>query len=235
VSSSQPPPPFAGAQAGRPSPELRERVLAAVRTRQASPLAGGARRHALAVVLAVLCASGVSLAIGLPGLRGRPLAYVASLAVAWMLVGVAATWAGVSRGRSMLGRTAGWRIAAATLTPVALLATSTAVGMAWPQTLLDRPAVDDHLFCVVGTVALAFGPLAAFLAIRRSSDPVSPYLTGAAIGAAAGAWGALGIELHCRYTSPWHVFLGHVMPVALLVGLGVAAGSRLVAIRGENG
>lgn len=221
--------------AGAPSSEVRERVMAAVRGQPVPPRARGLLKQATRIGGALLFAIGVSAVIGLPGLRGRPLAYVVSLAVAWMLVGVAATSAGVARGRSMLGRTAGWRVAAVTLTPVALFAVSSAMGLAWPQTLHDRADVGAHLFCVAGTVGLALGPLAAFLAIRRSTDPVSPRLTGAAIGAAAGAWGALGIELHCRYTSPWHVVLGHVLPVALLAALGIAAGSRLVAVRAENG
>jgi hypothetical protein len=40
----------------------------------------------------------------------------------------------------------------------------------------------------VGLVGRA-GPLIAFARLRRASDPVSPRPTGAALGAAAGAWG----------------------------------------------
>jgi hypothetical protein len=218
---------------GGPSPNdtLRARVMAAVRAEPVSPRAAGKRRLALGVLRALAVWAVVSFAIGLPGLRGRPLAYVASLAVAWFLVGAAATWAGVTRGRSMLGRTAAWRRATAVLTPLALVATSFALGAVWPETLTRGAGVDRHLLCVVGTAGFALAPLRLFVNMWRESDPVAPRLTGAAIAAAAGAWGALAIELHCRFTSTFHVVVGHVLPVMLLALIGVYLGNRFLAIR----
>jgi hypothetical protein len=135
----------------------------------------------------------------------------------------------------MLGRSVAWKMAAATLTPLALLAASLVFGSLWHQTVVDGSGAGAHLACIAGTAAFALGPLAAFLAARQGSDPVSPGLTGAAIAAAAGSWGALGIALHCRYTSPLHVFIGHVLPVALLALVGMVLGARLLAIRADNG
>jgi hypothetical protein len=60
---------------------------------------------------------------------------------------------------------------------------------------------------------------------------VAPRLTGAAIGAASGAWGALAIQLHCAHTSPTHVVLGHILPVVALTLVGVVLGDRVVAVR----
>jgi hypothetical protein len=231
VSWSLPP---AGSGSAPPGAEVRARVMAAVRTDPVGSRAAGTRRRALFVLLALAISAAGSLAIGLPALRDRPSGYVVSLSLAWLGISVMATWAGVSRGRSMLGRPAGWRIAVAWVTPVALLASSLALGAAWPQTLRDEAGTFEHVLCFLGTIGFALSPLAAFLAIRRSTDPVSPRLTGAAIAAAAGAWGALAIELHCRWTSPWHVFVGHVLPVSVLAIAGVAAGTRYVAVRGEN-
>jgi hypothetical protein len=222
------------AESAPPSADLRARIMAAVRAEPVPPRAVGLRRAAWLLAGALVFSTGLSIAIGMPGLRGRPLAYVGSLALAWLLVGAAATWSGVARGGSMLGRGVGWSVAVAALTPVALLATSLALGMAWPQTWKDDAGGPAHLLCLVGTTAFAFGPLAVFFAVRRSTDPVAPRLTGAAIAAAAGAWGALGIEVHCRYTSPWHVVVGHVLPVALLAVAGMAVGSRLVAVRAQS-
>jgi hypothetical protein len=218
-----------------PRKDLRERVMASVRAEPVPPRAVGMRKRVLLVTAAVILSALLSVAIGSPGLRGRPFAYVAALAIAWLFVGVAATWAGVARGRSMLGRPAVWRLGVATLTPVALLAASVALGQRWPQTLTDSAEIPAHLLCVLGTVGFALGPLAAFMAMRRSSDPVAPGLTGAAIAAASGAWGALGIELHCRFASPLHVAIGHVLPVVLLALVGVVVGRRLLAIADENG
>jgi hypothetical protein len=218
----------------QPPPALRARVLAAVRAEPVPPRAIAARKRALLVVGAILFAASLSIAIGRPGLRGRPFAYVASLALVWLVVSAGATWVGVLRGRSMLGRAAEWRSAAMALTPVALVATSLAFGIAWPQTLTDHAGLGAHLLCVLGTVGFALGPLLAFMAMRLASDPVAPRLTCGAIAAAAGAWGALGIELHCRYTSPWHVVVGHVLPVALLAMGGMLVGNSVVAIRAES-
>jgi hypothetical protein len=217
-----------------PSEDLRARVMAAVRASPVAVRAVGVRRRAWLVTAAFTFSAGVLVAIGRPGLRGRPLAYVLALTSAGVLVAGAATWASVARGRSMLGRTVRWRMAAATLTPMLLFAASLAFGTLWQQPVVDGSGAGAHLSCVAGTAAFALGPLAAFLATRRASDPVAPRLTGAAIAAAAGAWGALGIELHCRYTSPLHVFLGHVLPVALLALLGVVVGARFLAIRADG-
>jgi hypothetical protein len=117
------------------------------------------------------------------------------------------------------------------MTPIALLVTSFASGVGWPQTLDNESSIGAHLLCVVGTIGFALAPLVLFATMRRGSDPVAPRLTGAAIAAAAGAWGALAIELHCRYTSPLHVIFGHVVPVALLALAGMAVGDRFVALR----
>jgi hypothetical protein len=205
--------------------------MAAVRAEPVSPRAVGLRHRVYHVMRVLIVWALISLAIGLPGLRDRPLAYVLSLAAAWLLVGAAATWAGVARGRSMLGRTAAWRTATALFTPLALLATGLALGALWPETLTHSGGVARHLLCVVGTVSFAMGPLGLFVAMWRASDPVAPRLTGAAIGAAAGAWGALAIEVHCRFTSPFHVAFGHVMPVSLLALAGIYVGQRLLTVR----
>jgi hypothetical protein len=77
---------------------------------------------------------------------------------------------------------------------------------------------------------MAFGPLAAFAYVRRHTDPVHPRLTGAAVGAAAGAWGALAIGMHCPGTMPVHVLAGHVTPVFLLTLLGIWIGGRGVSV-----
>jgi hypothetical protein len=217
-----------------PPTNLRARVLAMASAEPVSSRAGGARRRTLAVAGGFAVPVVLSLCLGGPSTGGRPVAYVATLAMAWLTLGLAATWGGVSRGRSMLGRSASTRFAIAVLTPAALLATSLVAAMVWPQTLVDDATMNSHVVCVVFTLLCALGPLAAFAVIRRRSDPVAPRLTGAAIGVASGAWGALAIEMHCGHASPAHIVLGHVLPVVMLTLVGVLVGDRVVAIHARS-
>jgi hypothetical protein len=218
-----------------PHPDLRIRVLAAASASPVVTRGEGLRRQAMAVAAGFALPLAISFSVGWPGAGGRPAAYVATLAAAWLGVGLAATWAGLSRGRSMLGRSAVWRVFVAALTPVALLATALVAALVWPGTRDDAAGATDLRVCVVVAMVCALGPLVAFAMVRRNSDPVAPRLTGAAIGAASGAWGALFIELHCAHTSVGHVALGHVLPVVLLTLLGVLVGDRVVAVRLRRG
>lgn len=213
--------------------DVRARVMAAVEGEPVVTRAIGARRRVVLAIVAGVIFAAASFGAVRPGLGGRPPGYVGSLTLAWLLIGVAATWAGVTRGRSMLGRPVAWRVAVAVATPVALLAASLACGMVWPSAPGDDPGIGPHLVCLFTTIGLALGPFALFFALRGANDPVRPHLTGAAIAAAAGAWGALGIELHCAITVPCHVLVGHVLPVALLGVAGMTAG-WFVALRPEN-
>jgi hypothetical protein len=216
------------------TPDLRSRVLAAAMASPAAPRAEGMRRRAVALAAGFAVPVAISLALGCPREGGRPAAYVATLAAAWLGVGLAATWAGVSRGRSMLGRSAAWRVLVAALTPAALFATAFVAALAWPRTRDDDAGALAHMVCVAVAMVCALGPLTAFAVVRRASDPVAPRLTGAAIGAASGAWGALVIELYCAHTSVGHIVLGHVLPVALLTLLGALVGDRVVAVRPQR-
>ena len=73
--------------------------------------------------------------------------------------------------------------------------------------------------------------LAAFLFLRRGSDPVHPRASGAALGAAAGAWASVLIHLHCPVAATDHVLLGHLAPVLFLSLAGVLVGRRLLGVR----
>jgi len=216
--------------------DLRSRVLDSVARTPAPARRVGSRRRFLIIARGIAVAGlvGVAALVHGPEARGRPLAYVAELEALWVALAVVATWAGVGRGRSMLGRPASWKVAVAALTPVALLLAWLPVALAWPATLHDHSGLRSHVVCVLMTFAFAAGPLVAFARLRRASDPVSPRLTGAALGAAAGAWGAVAHAVICGYTSPVHIVLGHVLPVVFLAAVGVAVGDRVVALRAES-
>jgi hypothetical protein len=179
-------------------------------------------------------------AAGSASMQGRPVGYVVTLELVWLFIAAGATWLGVTRGRSMLGRSAASKVAVATLTPVALIVTWVVVALAWLESVIasawleamdDAPDVHFHTACAVMSIVYALGPLVAFLAIRRSKDPVSPRRAGAAIGAVAGAWGAVVHFPFCECTSPLHVALGHVLPVVVLAVAGAMAGDRVLGVR----
>jgi len=65
--------------------------------------------------------------------------------------------------------------------------------------------------------------LLSFAAALRRSAPVASRLRGAALGAAAGAWAGLGIFIYCPATEYHHLLVGHVLPIAALTLLGLAA------------
>lgn len=217
-----------------PPPELRARILEALEREPVPPRAVGARRRTRVVVLGFAFLVG-ALAIMGPTLHQRPPGYVAALVFAWLPIAALATWAGVAPGRSMLGRPVAWRVAVVALTPVALMAAWASVALAWPSMLHDASGPSRHLICDGVTLVLAGGPLLAFGAVRRGSDPVSPRLTGAAIGTAAATWAAVVLHLVCGYTSGVHMLLGHVAPVGALALIGAVLTARTVAIRTKTG
>ncbi len=220
--------------AAGPSPDVRARVLAAVRLAPAPPRRASAIEPWIAYACGFAILGAVWYRLGVhPGVRPR--AYIAALDAAWLLVAAAATFWGVARGGSMLGRSAGWKAAVAALTPVAMLALWWPMAQAWPSTLESDSGWFAVAQCVVGTGLLGIGPLLAFLYVRRRSDPVRPWLSGAALGGAAGAWGAVALVIICRHASASHMILGHVVPVALMALIGAALGARALAIRPEHG
>jgi len=214
--------------------DLRTRVLEAVRKEPMAPRLEGARRRAVTVALGFVVTAGILLAISLPATRGRPIPYIAALVLVWTPIAVLATWSGVGRGGSMLGRSPRWLIATAVVTPVVLLLSWIPVAFYWPETLIDTSETIHHVRCIVVTFGLAVGPFVAFARVRRGSDPIRPWLTGAAIGTAAAAWGAVALPLICGFTSARHMLIGHVLPVVLIAAVGAALGQWLVAIRAKT-
>ena len=184
------------------------------------------RRLVLAIGAAVsLAAFG---ALGFMGPLPRP--FLLACALGWSAIALIVTRLGLVRGPMMLGSsTRSLAVAASAIGPLVI---------GWVQTLFYAmqppcvaPAPRVHLVCCVIGIAFATGPLAAMLWVRRGSDPVHPAATGAAIGAAAGAWGGLLIHLHCPYADPVHTVIGHVLPIVLLAALGAILGRRLLAVR----
>lgn len=124
-----------------------------------------------------------------------------------------ATWAAISRGRSMRGRRLEWLAAVAILTPLALLAWKAGVSMAfdgmtqvWPERV--------GLRCMRLGLMAATPPLAALLFLPGSIGLQHARATGLALGVAAGAWAWVAIDLWCPVAHLPHLLLGHVVPLA---------------------
>jgi hypothetical protein len=220
-----------------PPVELRARVLDAIRRESAPPRQESRRADFWLVARGFAVASAICIVAAMRGSQAktpRPPGCILSLELLWLSLAVAATWAGVNRGKSLLGRPRAWRLGVALLAPAAMVAAWLPVAFAWPETLRDGSGFRAHLLCVVTTMALAAGPLIAFVRVRRGSDPASPRLTGAALGAASGVWGDAAHVLICGYTAPAHILIGHVLPVVLLAAVGALLGDRVVALRGKS-
>jgi hypothetical protein len=100
----------------------------------------------------------------------------------------------------------------------------------WHSTYAD-PFVRIGWRCFTLTAASAPGPFWVLLSLSPRRDPRHPALTGAALGAAAGSWAALMVELWCPLAEPAHVAVGHVAPLVLLAALGAGIGARLFRLR----
>ncbi len=217
-----------------PPSELRARVLEAARREPVRTRAEGLKRQVLTVVLGFAAPIVVCFALGGPKV-GRPPGFEARVPATVCGRGGVAAGGGGGGGRSMLGRPTSVRAAVATLTPIAFLGVVLLASAVWPETALSHDGPRDLAPCLVYTLIFAVGPLVAFALLRRRSDAVAPRSGGAALGAAAGAWGAVGITLHCPHVTPGHVVLGHVLPVAGIALLGVLVGQQIVAIRTKTG
>ena len=215
-----------------PTPDLRARVLGAIRQEPAPVRAVVARRSALAFALAFLpmiVFETYDLHLG-----ARPFGFVVANVAGWALLAFVATWGALGRGRSMLGRPRGWLAAIALALPPLLLGVAALAYGPWPAAMGNDCGGPGDFKCCAATLAFAIGPLAGFAYARRESDPVHPKLTGAALGASAGAWSAVSMAIHCPFTSIRHVVIGHVAPVIAFALIGVLIGSRIIGVRSRD-
>jgi hypothetical protein len=102
-----------------------------------------------------------------------------------------------------------------------------------PLTTADGPTslssgIIDALACLATMgAASGVGLLALLIAFRRAVS-VAPHLRGAALGAAAGAFGGLAMQLRCPSPDPVHILAGHVVPIAIIATIGALVGPRVV-------
>jgi hypothetical protein len=213
--------------------ERRAKLLEAVRSQPSATRTDVERRDLGTLAVAALVTMIVFVAIGGFHASVRPRSLVFVTSAAWAAVALLATRFALRRGRSMLGVAREWLLWGALAVVPAL--TLTWFALLWPEggvSVAHGYGVDAT--CFVATIALAAAPLLAFVALRREGDPVNPTVTGAAIGAAAGAGGCTLIDLHCERIDARHVALGHLLPVALMIVLGALTARVLLAVRAPS-
>lgn len=221
-----------------PSPSLRDRVLEAAR-KDPTPPRG---KHRASILLATAAALALSIALffwwggvragGVSGGRtlDRPGMLIAATAVGAGLLAFGVSWIALARGRSMTGRPTSVLLLVAALAPAALLlwkagmsAAFEDMSVAWPERAGFR--------CLRLSFLFGAAPLAAWIWMRRGSDPVHPMAAGATIGIASGAFSWVLVDLWCPVGHVHHVLLGHVAPLVAFGIIGALAGELALRVR----
>jgi hypothetical protein len=163
-------------------------------------------------------------------LAPRPLPFVAGTVLGWATIALAATWIAFWRGHSMLGRHRAWLAAVVVATPAVLFGWMLLWNVRYPETMADWPGRVGFR-CLGFTLAMAAWPLLALAWVRRERDPLHPGLSGAARGVAVGALGGVVVDVWCPIANPWHVLLGHVAPMLVLLAIGLVVGRAVSGVR----
>jgi hypothetical protein len=111
-----------------------------------------------------------------------------------------------------------------------LAALAVIAGVSWPDGALDVVGIGAHAMCFTLSVLLSLGPLVACMTAGRGTEAVAPRRSGAALGAVAGVWAGLAMQLHCSVAWVPHVLLGHVLPVVLTTAAGFALGTTVLGV-----
>jgi hypothetical protein len=187
-------------------------------------------------VIPTSAAVAISLFVATDGLHhgaGRPAWVLVSTVLGWVAVAALATWLAFDRGRSAVGRARVWLLVTALATPALLFV----IALVWSESLPDLAAWWPErlgLKCFGLTLAMAAWPLVGMALVRRGSDPVHPGVTGAALGAASGAWAGVVVDVWCPVMHPAHVAIGHILPIVILSLFGLALGRRVIAMRSRD-
>jgi hypothetical protein len=211
---------------------LKQRVLDAAKQEPSQTRtqhrATALRSLAIGVAFALL----ILFVTGGPELGRRPAILLATTALVLAALAIAVTTLALRGfGKSMTGASTEMLLGAAILSAPVFWLVELGARLAWPPTMVRPVSIPSTLICHVCTVAMASCVLVAFLRIRRHVDAVHPRALGAALGAAAGAWGAVLIDLHCASNNLVHIAFGHILPTVVLVAIGAFFGSKSLALR----
>jgi hypothetical protein len=218
-----------------PPDELKARVLEAVRQR---PMPRRTDRLPTTIGLAALAAVAMSVVLqwgppvfgevgGLAHAAGRPASSGAWILAGTLVLAVSSTWLVLPfRRRSMLSPPRALLLGVAIGVPLLVGAWL----VLWHTTYAD-PFTRTGWRCFALTVMTAPWPFAALAYASRRVEPRYPGTAGAALGAVAGAWAAVMVELWCPLAVHDHVLVGHVLPLLVLALAGSAIGVQMFRLR----
>lgn len=217
-----------------PPDTLKARVLEAARQRPAP-----ARTNRLPSVVALAASSALIMtavvqwaprlfgeAGGTAHAAGRPVESGAWMLAGMLALAVASTWIVLPFRRSMLGPSR--RILLGVAFGVPLLIGAWLI--LW-HTTYDDPFTRVGWRCFALTALTAPWPFATLVYASHRMEPRYPGAAGAALGAVAGAWAAVMVELWCPLSVQQHVLVGHVLPLVFLAAGGAAIGARMFRLR----
>ena len=214
-----------------PSQEVRDRIAAAV-AKRSSPTRAQVRRQTIVVIALSLAPLAAILALRGVHPAGRPLGYLAFVAIGWFALGLGASLWALRPGREALGRPRPALIALAIGLPASLLLVSLIASSAFPEAVREPLAGwHGHLACSLFATGLSIAPIGALLWVFRRSDPVAPWISGAALGAVGASWAGAVFAVQCPHAEPIHVALAHVGPIVASAIVGAALGARVLALR----
>lgn len=213
---------------------LKQRVLEAVRER---PVPCRTDRLPSTIGLAVLAVVAMSAVLqwcpplfgdvgGLRHAAGRPVWSGAWILAGTLALALASSWIVLPFRRSMLSPPRALLLAVAIGVPLLIGAWL----VLWHTTYVD-PFTRVGWRCFALTALTAPWPFAALAYAGRRVEPRYPATTGAALGAVAGAWAAVMVELWCPLAAHSHVLIGHVLPLFAIVLAGAAVGARMFRLR----
>lgn len=217
-----------------PPESLKVRVLEAVRQR---PMPRRTDRLPSTIALAALAAVAMSAVLqwvprlfgdvgGLAHAVDRPAASGAWILTGTVAVALSSTWLVLPFRRSMLSPPRGLLLGVAIGVPLLVGAWL----MLW-HTTYDDPFTRIGWRCFALTALSAPWPFATLAYASRRVEPRHPGTAGAALGAVAGAWAAVMVELWCPLAVHDHVLVGHVLPLVVLALAGSAFGVRMFRLR----
>jgi len=207
-----------------PTPQLKRRVLEAVRAEPAPTRAAARQRAWLA--LAACTAIALAIFVHFGGIRrfDRPALLVVLTCFGWSAVATAAAWIGMGRGQATIGRTTAALIATILAIPPVMLGWKIGVTLLLaPDQMASWPGRPGFR-CLGLSIAMALPLLLSFVMLRRRSDPVHPGIAGAAFGITAGVFAGTLVDLWCPIAYVPHVLLGHILPLVVVAALGAWAG-----------
>lgn len=193
---------------------------------------------ALAIVpalttLLVLIASGIVYGQPAAGLGIDVASPTEAFTILALLVGLAfvSTFFALRQGRAALGIGSTWLVSiAALVVPVyaALTVLRPLHSGAADNVAMTGVAISPWgLRCLLIATVVSASVLLIFAGALRRAVVVASGLRGAALGAAAGAWGGLAVFVFCPSGEPQHLLVGHVLPIALFTLLGGVASMRI--------